>query len=179
MTTPASGISPSIRPASPDDIPVIVQLAQRIWRVHYPGIISPAQIEYMLATMYAPERIAAEMCDAGITWFLAEQEGVAVGFAAVGPTDEDLVAKLHKLYVLPEKQGCGIGRALLKAALAKAGSIGNDCLILAVNKRNTKAIAAYRKWGFRQRDAVTVDIGGGFVMDDFVFEIAIPQGDGR
>ena len=179
MTTPASGSTPSIRPASPDDIPVIVQLATRIWRVHYPGIIFPAQIEYMLATMYSPARIAAEMSDAGITWFLAEQDGIPVGFAAVGLTDEDLVAKLHKLYVLPEKQGCGIGRALLNAALAKAGAMGNDRLILAVNKRNTTAIAAYRKWGFRQRDAVTVDIGGGFVMDDFVFEISIPGGDGR
>ncbi len=174
---PASGNT--VRPASPADIPVLVRLAETIWRAHYPGIISPAQIEYMLATMYAPARIAAEMSDGGITWLMAEQEGMPVGFAAVGPTAETGTAKLHKLSVLPERQCGGIGRALLNAAFGAAGSMGNGRLILAVNKRNTSAIAAYRRWGFRQCDAVTVDIGGGFVMDDFVFEIAIPQDDGR
>ncbi len=40
-------------------------------------------------------------------------------------------------------------------------------LVLAVNRGNTKAIAAYLKHGFAVREAVVKDIGGGFVMDDY------------
>lgn len=165
----------TVRAATTADIPSIIQMAQRIWRAHYPGIISDAQIDFMLSTMYAPERIRGEVTESAVTYFVAEQNGSLVGFAAVGPTDDADIAKLHKLYVLPELHRTGIGGALLKAVFAKAAETGHDSLILAVNKRNTKAIAAYYKWGFRQRDAVMVDIGGGFVMDDFIFEVAIPK----
>jgi ribosomal protein S18 acetylase RimI-like enzyme len=41
-------------------------------------------------------------------------------------------------------------------------------MILTVNKRNTRAIAAYRRNGFTVLEAVVADIGGGFVMDDFL-----------
>ena len=41
-------------------------------------------------------------------------------------------------------------------------------LILNVNKNNVQAIRAYEKNGFAIREAVVVDIGGGFVMDDYV-----------
>jgi RimJ/RimL family protein N-acetyltransferase len=41
-------------------------------------------------------------------------------------------------------------------------------LILNVNKQNLRAIRAYERNGFFVREAVVVDIGGGFVMDDYV-----------
>ena len=41
-------------------------------------------------------------------------------------------------------------------------------MILAVNKQNSRAIAAYLKNGFAVREAVRVEIGNGFVMDDFI-----------
>jgi hypothetical protein len=37
-----------------------------------------------------------------------------------------------------------------------------------VNKRNTRAIAAYQRNGFVTADSVVTDIGGGFVMDDYI-----------
>ena len=41
-------------------------------------------------------------------------------------------------------------------------------LILNVNKRNAAAIAMYERCGFGVREAIVVDIGSGFVMDDYV-----------
>jgi hypothetical protein len=41
-------------------------------------------------------------------------------------------------------------------------------LVLNVNKRNEVAIAAYSRHGFTIRESVKNDIGGGFVMDDYV-----------
>jgi ribosomal protein S18 acetylase RimI-like enzyme len=50
--------------------------------------------------------------------------------------------------------------------IARSGAF--KVLFLTVNKTNAKAIAAYRKNGFSVREPVIVDIGGGFVMDDYV-----------
>ena len=50
----------------------------------------------------------------------------------------------------------------------KARAAAATTLILNVNKRNAKAVRAYEKHGFAIRESVVVDIGGGFVMDDFV-----------
>ena len=45
---------------------------------------------------------------------------------------------------------------------------GAHRLILSVNKRNAKAIAAYKRNGFVIAESVVTDIGGGFVMDDYI-----------
>ena len=47
-------------------------------------------------------------------------------------------------------------------------------LILAVNKGNQHAIAAYRKQGFAVRESVSVDIADGFVMHDFIMARSLP-----
>ena len=41
-------------------------------------------------------------------------------------------------------------------------------MTLAVNKHNSGAIHAYRRKGFVMEESVTVDIGGGFIMDDYI-----------
>jgi ribosomal protein S18 acetylase RimI-like enzyme len=41
-------------------------------------------------------------------------------------------------------------------------------LRLNVNKHNIKAIGAYRKSGYETVESVVADIGGGYVMDDYV-----------
>jgi ribosomal protein S18 acetylase RimI-like enzyme len=56
----------------------------------------------------------------------------------------------------------------MQSVRARARSHGCSRLVLAVNKRNDGAIAAYRHWGFRVERAITTDIGAGFVMDDYV-----------
>jgi ribosomal protein S18 acetylase RimI-like enzyme len=75
---------------------------------------------------------------------------------------------LRKLYIHPHAQRQGFGGMLLQRVEEAARERGFQHVILAVNKQNAKAIAAYRKHGFAIRDSVVADIGGGFVMDDYV-----------
>ena len=83
--------------------------------------------------------------------------------------------KLHKLYLLAELRGRGLGSRLLLFCEDAARAAGARRLVLNVNKRNDRAIAAYRRNGFRVAASVVNDIGGGFVMDDFVMakELAV------
>jgi hypothetical protein len=47
------------------DLPVVAELAQVIWRRHYPGIITVEQIEYMLARGYSLDALRRFITEEG------------------------------------------------------------------------------------------------------------------
>jgi GNAT superfamily N-acetyltransferase len=170
--------SKDLNPTQPDrqeivrateaDLPAISELAGIIWRACYPGIISNAQIDYMLARMYALDVLRDEIRSQGICYNCLLMDDKLVGFASYGPAAEPRVMKLHKLYLLPELHSRGLGSRLLQHVEREVRAGGGRRLILSVNKRNAKAIAAYQRNGFVVADSVVTDIGCGFVMDDYI-----------
>jgi ribosomal protein S18 acetylase RimI-like enzyme len=64
--------------------------------------------------------------------------------------------------------GFGLGSRLLQRVEREVRGGAGRRLILSVNKRNAKAIAAYQRNDFVIAESVVTDIGGGFVMDDYV-----------
>ena len=159
---------PRIVPAAEEHLPAISKLAGVIWRACYPGIITHAQIDYMLARMYALEAMREEIQSRGIRYDRLLVGGEFVGFASHGPTEQPTVFKLHKIYLHPDWQGRGLGSLLLQHCERETGGLGARRLILSVNKRNVRAIKAYQRNGFEVADAVVTDIGGGFVMNDYI-----------
>jgi len=156
------------------DLPAVAELAGVIWRAVYPGIISREQIEFMLARMYALDTLRDEVRSQGIRFYRLVVDGQAAGFAAIGPQETPAVWKLHKLYLRPERHGRGLGSLLLQHCEAEARRLGARRLLLAVNKRNARAIAAYQRNGFAVAESVVSNIGGGFVMDDFILAKDLP-----
>ncbi|MCL2160614.1 MAG: GNAT family N-acetyltransferase [Betaproteobacteria bacterium] len=157
-----------IRPILPDDVPAIVGLARTTWLDAYKIIISPEQIDYMLAQRYNPARLCAEAEDPQKWLRQAYVDGVLAGFAACEIHKGEF--KLDKLYIRPDMQRKGIGAALIEHTAAIAREQGFSSMILAVNKQNEQAIHAYTQYGFRVRDKTVTDIGNGFTMDDYVME---------
>ena len=49
----------------------------------------------------------------------------------------------------------------------KAVEMHLKSISLTVNKNNTAAIKAYEKMGFANIESIVINIGGGYVMDDF------------
>jgi ribosomal protein S18 acetylase RimI-like enzyme len=162
-----------IKPVRAADVEAIAALAREIWQSAYAEIISQAQIDYMLAQRYNAPRLLEELGKSGYWWDQAFVDGARVGFSSCCLTDVPGEIKLDKVYVHPSQQRSGIGGALIDGALAHGREAGCSTLILAVNKQNARAIAAYEKRGFAVREAVRVDIGGGFVMDDFIMARSI------
>ena len=75
---------------------------------------------------------------------------------------------------LSEFQRRGFGTLLLNHVEAAARARGFRTVILAVNKKNEKAIAVYRKHGLTIRESVITEIGGGFRMDDYIMVKLLP-----
>ncbi|MGC3957079.1 MAG: GNAT family N-acetyltransferase [Verrucomicrobiota bacterium] len=164
-TTPNRAL---ILPATEEHLPALAELAGVIWRQHYPGIISREQIEYMLGKMYALETLRTELREKQIRFVRLLVAERFVGFASFGPQPEPDVMKLHKCYLLPEMHGHGYGSLLLQHCEQEVRRLGAKRLILAVNKHNTKAVAAYQRNGFVIAESVITDFGSGFVMDDYL-----------
>jgi diamine N-acetyltransferase len=163
-----TGPSVAIVPARHDELPAVQRLAGIIWRAHYPGIITAEQIDYMLERGYALDVLAGFLSRGDRGLELAKVDAELAGFAAWYVTDDPREAKLDKLYVLHARQRHGLGGRLIDRVEELARRAGAVTLILNVNKNNVQAIRAYEKRSFAIREAVVNDIGGGFVMDDYV-----------
>ena len=159
----------TIAPLAEDEVDAVCALAREVWRHHYPAIIGAAQTEYMLAQRYDAQVVRDEL-QRGIWWDTLSEDGSLVAFASSFPAESPGTIKLDKLYVHPERQRMGYGGALIEHTCERAQRLGYAHVLLAVNKRNVHAIAAYRKHGFEIAESVVKDIGGGFVMDDYVME---------
>lgn len=152
------------------DFGTLARLAEVIWRSHYTKIIGSAQIGYMLAERYTPEKLRLYL-NADDRWLmLLRIDSRAVGYCSHALTGNPGELKLEQLYLLPELHGKGLGRFMLRHVEEQAGVRGRGALVLQTNKRNVDAIAFYRKAGFTVREEAVFDIGNGFVMDDFVME---------
>lgn len=167
---PSSREEVRIEPLASADVERMAALAREIWHDHYPAIITIAQIDYMLEQRYSSAVVRAELARRDIWWdkLVAGEELRA--FSSYLLTGEPGTMKLDKLYVRTGNQRQGYGAMLIGRALAEARRQGCVRLQLAVNKNNATAIAAYLKHGFRIADAVKKEIGGGFVMDDYIME---------
>ena len=161
--------SPQLTPITEHEFPVVRTLAEAIWRQHYTGIITPEQIDYMLAGRFSDDALRDQL-QATDKWLeLLRVSGTPVGYCGYELSRDDPAAlKVGQLYVLEEHRGKGLGQFMLGYVEQRARELGRNTLILQVNKRNMHAIGFYRAAGFEVVREAVFDIGAGFVMDDHV-----------
>ena len=165
-----------IEPLAANDVERLAALAAEIWHDHYLGIITAAQIEYMLKQRYDPALVRAELARGDIWWDKLLVGDELCAFSSLLLTREPGEMKIDKLYVRTRCQRRGYGGMLVARAAEVARTRGCDRLVLAVNKNNRTAIAAYLKHGFHIADAVVKDIGEGSVMDDYIMVKPVAEG---
>ncbi len=160
-----------------DDLRAIGSLAEQIWSEHYPGIISWAQIHYMLERTYTPQLVASEIAS-GVRWLCAADDSGSCAFAAYAAQADGRV-RLDKLYVLRSHRGQGIARRLLDELIEWCAGADVEKpvqrIYLTVNQHNSGSIEAYRRMGFSVEGSQVADIGHGFVMDDYVMGRSLSQ----
>lgn len=147
-----------------EDILTLSLLAAKIWRAYYPPIIGSEQVEYMLEKMYSFESLKKQINDNKNIFTAVYPEEEMAGFISISNTgDKDYF--LHKLYIGTEIQNRGVGKALFNHVFSH---IDYETIRLTVNRQNVNAINFYFKNGFKIEKIIDMDIGCGYVMDDFV-----------
>lgn len=160
----------SIEKAAISDLNVVRDIAYKTWPDTYGEIVSAAQIDYMLGSLYCVETLSANVTEKNHHFLLVKEGHNYLGFASyehhynAGP-----VTKIHKIYILPEAQGKGVGKMLINKVVDLVKEAGIEKLRLNVNRHN-KAISFYRKLDFAIVAEEVIPLDHGYVMDDYIME---------
>jgi len=155
---------------------LIQQIAHQTWPHTFGNILSKEQIAYMLEMMYSIPALTEQIEEKGYIFLLAQDKEKYLGFAGYELNYQSLAkTKLHKIYILPEAQGKGVGKLLINHVAEMAVQNQNEVLSLNVN-RNNPAINFYEKLGFTKVAEEDIPIGQGFLMEDYVMEKPLAAG---
>ena len=150
--------------AQQQDAELIAGLADRIWRKHYPEIITMEQIDYMLNAMYSKDFLEKQMKE-GQEFTLVYDGEMPIGYLSISNKGDGHYF-LHKFYVEVQDHRKGIGTALFLYILESKPDLRS--IELTVNRANYKSINFYFKLGFHIQRVADFDIGQGYFMNDFV-----------
>lgn len=150
-----------------EQIATVALLAREIWFEHYAPFLGEAAVSHMVSTFQSAEAIEKAIQN-GTLYYLFESDSLPVGYAAFEVREDYLY--ISKLYLKSTSRGKGFGRKMLEFAKELAKKQQKNRLRLNVNANNKHSISVYRAAGFFIKKAVRVDMGGGFMMHDYVME---------
>ncbi|MDF2531850.1 MAG: family N-acetyltransferase [Clostridia bacterium] len=104
----------------------------------------------MVATMISAE----DYIEGGLILLYHKGKPVGVVRGSKDEYEDAPIMNIGPLAIIPEYQGQGLGRSLLRAALCLAKDEGYHRTILCVNAENDKAKSLYIQEGFKQVEAV-------------------------
>ena len=154
----------TIRPLASTEVPALVALARRTYTQAFGADMAPDDLRFVteekLSAVYFQRAVAEDVVLVG------EEGGALVGFVQLGenriaevgvPGDEEV----RRLYVAADRQGRGIGSALMKAALAHPRIPAGATVLLTVWEDNAQAQAFYRRHGFETVGACELMLANG------------------
>ena len=161
----------TITEATISDIKQIQNIVNITWPITYGEILSNEQLDYMLDLFYSDEALTLQYNKKEqLFYMIYEDQTENIGFIGIEHNyNGEVVTKIHKIYLLPETQGKGIGKKVIDEIGILALQNNSKALLLNVNRFNS-ALGFYKKIGFEVVDEVNIEIGNGYLMVDYVME---------
>ncbi len=153
-----------VKASSERHFKIIETLGDIIWHEHYTPIIGKDQIDYMLSKFQSKEAIAHQILD-DYEYYMLQFKDENIGYLSIKKEDDNLF--ISKLYILKSYRGKSFGKQAMSFIENKARELNCESISLTVNKNNSDSINTYEKLGFKNLGAIIMDIGNGFVMDDY------------
>lgn len=142
-------------------------LSHRLWRATYvPDMLSEPDSELLWRRGYEIQALQ-ETVARGETLLWVLFRGHIVGFCGYKPASVSSVLQLTKLYLYPSCWGKGLGRFSVLVITSYARVMGYRSVELYVFRKNTRAIKAYQRSGFRIDRADFFEVAPGVGYDDF------------
>lgn len=146
----------SIRRAHRSDSEVLASLGERLFRAAFGASNTAEDMQLYVRSAFSAKRQALELSNpATRAWLVDDESGEAIGYAMVklGAPSHEIEARnpleIVRFYVNAAWHGHGIAAALMATCVDQAREWGCDQLWLGVWDRNPRAIAFYKKSGFR------------------------------
>lgn len=172
-------MTPVIRPARSNETEAVARLKRETFRESFVdgGFAIPYPADDLASfedASYGIEKIASELADPGKACWVAELDGILLGYAHVGPTKlphpearaDD--AELYQLYVRNEAQGLKLGGKLLARALDHLAQTRPGPIWLGVWSGNLRAQAIYMAQGFEKVGEYDFPVGS-WTDREFIF----------
>lgn len=151
-------MSLDIRIATARDLHKVTELARDTFIATFADHNSPEDMARYINLAFTLEAVRAELADRACTFFLAEEKGIAAGYAKLrrGSVEECVSGpgpiELERIYADPELIGAGVGKTLLHTCIKTARSEGFKTLWLGVWEHNDRALEFYLRQGFSDVD---------------------------
>lgn len=158
----------TITEAFVEDIAKIQEIANITWPITYGEILTKEQLDYMLDLIYSNEALSKQIQNKKQLFYLISDTESVIGFIGIEHNYKNkAITKIHKIYLLPETQGKGFGKIVFEEIGKMALENNSNELLLNVNRFNT-ALNFYKKLGFEIKETVDIEIGNGYLMEDYV-----------
>ena len=163
----------TISEAGLSDIKTIQEITNITWPITYGEILTKEQLDYMLDLFYSEEALAKQIENKEQLFYLISDSESTIGFIGIEHNyKNEALTKIHKIYLLPETQGKGYGKIVFESIEKLALENNSAALLLNVNRFNT-ALNFYKKLGFDIKETVDIEIGNGYLMEDYVMGKAL------
>lgn len=112
-------------------------------------------IRLHLEATYSPDIQLSELDDPNVIYIVAEVDSELVGYAKlhlnsrVDSVQNEKTIEIERIYSAKEYIGKGVGKELMQSCINEARQRECDSIWLGVWEKNPRAIAFYKKWGFR------------------------------
>lgn len=145
----------SVRPATVDDAEAIETVRISTWKASYRGVVPDAYLDNLEVQSSRVVQIqeAIDRADAGAR-LLAVADSQVIGMGIAGAPQDDQapngVGEIYAVYVLPDWQGRGVGRALLQRLTSALQALGFRSAILWTlrDRHPTRRFYEANRWKF-------------------------------
>ncbi len=167
-----------IVPAQAGDARLLAELGRRTFHAAFAHNNDPKNLGLCMDALFGEEQQAAELADPARTVFLAYEGEDPIGYAhlVAGSRETCIVSErpleLRRFYFEPRAYGTPHTHALMRHCLEFARSGRFQEIWLGVWEENPRAMAFYRKYGFRQVGSHPFMVGPE-VQTDLIFTLAL------
>ena len=143
-----------IRQATIDDAATLADLGRVTFIEAFGHLYTPEDLQAFIDDSHSVAAYARVLANPDCALWLAEQDGVAIGYAQAGPCGlphaeaQPADGELKRLYLMRDAQNSGVGVALLDVALAWLERDGPRTLWISVWSENDGAQRFYGRHGF-------------------------------
>lgn len=149
----------------------IADLAKVIWNEHFTPIIGKDQVNYMVEKFQSYTALKEQISEE-YEYYQIFSGGEFCGYTGIHPGEDNRLF-LSKLYLKKESRGHHLATGAFSFLKEICRERGYSAIWLTCNKHNDNSRGVYRHFGFEIIDTQEADIGGGFIMDDYIMEYKI------